>query len=619
MHELARPTRSQGSTDARVDHDRSTAEPSARLRPSPVSALASQGETVGADEPGRPLPPLLRAGLEAMSGLALGDVRVHDESPRPAELGALAMATGDQVHLGPRQHEHLAHEAWHVVQQRQGRVAAHAPGAVVADPVLEVEAEQLGRLASTGFRPRARSGARPGRGAGPEATQLLTDDEVRRMFAHLQGNPWLGHGLPTAPQLVAMARFTLDELQTLGGLPQCAAGGWAALADLGAIPATRSVADIAAVAQTVHTGATPTVATVVRLLTRFSRPELATLGTLPQCAAGGWASLDALVGVPAARPFTDITDLATSRAGGVLPAVGTIVALLRTFTYHDIFSIVTSPANAGSFQNNWADLEHLAEIRDTPANLVTLGQNANLATHPWLEHQVHALTLLHHGEAKQDVNGVLDRQRSCWSWATQAFNARVPDLDSFLWTYLGMRTDYPPAYGMTRTHAQARDAATNDPNLRGWLDTSAVRLQGIINQFAAGHSPHRERDAQRAMMVIMLEASGFTVLPPGTPSRWSIGMHERQTKISWEHWWVQTRTGGVIETFPFRDPNVLNAQGVPGDGGGGTLAFTGNQNSGNPATDFTHLVPVQDLLPDQKTIIKRALTRAGRQFTDDLP
>lgn len=134
-----------------------------------------------------------------------------------------------------------------------------------------------------------------------------------------------------------------------------------------------------------------------------------------------------------------------------------------------------------------------------------------------------------------------------------------------------------------------------------------------------GASPHRECDAQRAMMELMLQGSGFTVLPPGTPSRWFIGMHERQTSISWEHWWIQTRLGGVVETFPYRDPAVLNADGVPGDGGGKKLAFTGTQNSGNPAHDFTHLVPVLDLLPSQKTIIKRAVTNAGRPFTDDLP
>jgi len=44
----------------------------------------------------------------------------------PAKLGALAYARGSDIHLGPGQEQHLAHEAWHVVQQKQGRVAATA-------------------------------------------------------------------------------------------------------------------------------------------------------------------------------------------------------------------------------------------------------------------------------------------------------------------------------------------------------------------------------------------------------------------------------------------------------------------------------------------------------------
>ncbi|MEL6127089.1 MAG: DUF4157 domain-containing protein, partial [Pseudomonadota bacterium] len=34
----------------------------------------------------------------------------------------MAYAQGSNIHLGPGQDQHLPHEAWHVVQQRQGRV-----------------------------------------------------------------------------------------------------------------------------------------------------------------------------------------------------------------------------------------------------------------------------------------------------------------------------------------------------------------------------------------------------------------------------------------------------------------------------------------------------------------
>ena len=60
--------------------------------------------------------------MEAMSGIALDDVRIKRNSPEAARLGALAYARGSEIHLGPGQEKHLPHEAWHVVQQKQGRV-----------------------------------------------------------------------------------------------------------------------------------------------------------------------------------------------------------------------------------------------------------------------------------------------------------------------------------------------------------------------------------------------------------------------------------------------------------------------------------------------------------------
>ena len=69
------------------------------------------------------LPDPLRAGIERLSGASLDDVRVHYRSPRPAALQAHAYAQGTDIHIAPGQERHLPHEAWHVVQQRQGRVS----------------------------------------------------------------------------------------------------------------------------------------------------------------------------------------------------------------------------------------------------------------------------------------------------------------------------------------------------------------------------------------------------------------------------------------------------------------------------------------------------------------
>ena len=47
------------------------------------------------------LPDRLKQGIEALSGLSLDDVRVHRNSPRPAQLRALAFTRGSEIHIGP--------------------------------------------------------------------------------------------------------------------------------------------------------------------------------------------------------------------------------------------------------------------------------------------------------------------------------------------------------------------------------------------------------------------------------------------------------------------------------------------------------------------------------------
>jgi hypothetical protein len=98
------------------------------------------------------LPADLRAGVEDLSGVSLDGVRVHRNSGRPAQIGALAYAQGSEIHLGPGQERHLPHEAWHIAQQAQGRVqpTAQAAGGVSinADPSLESEADRMGAVAA---------------------------------------------------------------------------------------------------------------------------------------------------------------------------------------------------------------------------------------------------------------------------------------------------------------------------------------------------------------------------------------------------------------------------------------------------------------------------------------
>ena len=100
----------------------------------------------------------LKSGIENLSGYSMDDVKVHRNSDKPAQLQAHAYAQGADIHLGPGQEKHLPHEAWHVVQQKQGRVKPTLQmkgGVNVNDNVgLEKEADVMGakaiQLKSTG-------------------------------------------------------------------------------------------------------------------------------------------------------------------------------------------------------------------------------------------------------------------------------------------------------------------------------------------------------------------------------------------------------------------------------------------------------------------------------------
>lgn len=119
--------------------------PPARAPVVPGSSIRSSGSTG--------LPDRLRAGIERLSGLGMDHVRVHYNSPRPGLLNAHAYAQGSEIHIAPGQERHLPHEAWHVVQQAQGRVKPTLQmrgGVPVNDATsLETEADVMGAAALT--------------------------------------------------------------------------------------------------------------------------------------------------------------------------------------------------------------------------------------------------------------------------------------------------------------------------------------------------------------------------------------------------------------------------------------------------------------------------------------
>ncbi len=100
------------------------------------------------------MPDQLKTGVESLSGHSMDDVKVHYNSSKPAQLNAHAYAQGNQIHLASGQEKHLPHEAWHVAQQKQGRVKANntiqtkAKVAINDEVGLEKEADVMGEKAA---------------------------------------------------------------------------------------------------------------------------------------------------------------------------------------------------------------------------------------------------------------------------------------------------------------------------------------------------------------------------------------------------------------------------------------------------------------------------------------
>ncbi|MFA0963568.1 DUF4157 domain-containing protein [Roseivirga sp. BDSF3-8] len=114
------------------------------------------------------LPDQLKSGIEHLSGYSMDDVKVHYNSSRPAQLQAHAYAQGTDIHMAPGQEQHLPHEAWHVVQQKQGRVQPtkqlKGQTPVNDDTGLEREADVMGAKALTAGNSEAKPLQRKGTG-----------------------------------------------------------------------------------------------------------------------------------------------------------------------------------------------------------------------------------------------------------------------------------------------------------------------------------------------------------------------------------------------------------------------------------------------------------------------
>jgi hypothetical protein len=146
------------------------------------------------------LPGRLTAGIRSLTGLDLSNVRVHFDSGKPAEVHALAYAQGSDIHLAPGQERHLPHEAWHVVQQRQGRVGATASMGGVGvndDQALEKEADAMGARAAAGPAQGRHDvafvdGGKPSSAPAQTARHTVAGPVVQRQPASVRADEWTG-------------------------------------------------------------------------------------------------------------------------------------------------------------------------------------------------------------------------------------------------------------------------------------------------------------------------------------------------------------------------------------------------------------------------------------------
>lgn len=145
------PVQGRFTVQLQKEEEEPTQLKSVNLHPFQAATAQLKEDTSTAKVNNTGLPDQLKSGIEQLSGFSADDVKVHYNSGRPAQLQALAYAQGTDIHIAPGQEKHLPHEAWHVVQQKQGRVQPtlqmkeNIP--VNNDKGLEEEADKMGAQA----------------------------------------------------------------------------------------------------------------------------------------------------------------------------------------------------------------------------------------------------------------------------------------------------------------------------------------------------------------------------------------------------------------------------------------------------------------------------------------
>jgi len=198
--QASRPTRRKPEAPARTHHNGPNTVAQTKLEhlangSEHAQKLGSMDAVVNAPHAEAPiqkkanntgLPNNLKLGVENLSGYSMGDVRVHYNSSKPAQLQAHAYTQGNDIHVAPGQEKHLAHEAWHVVQQKQGRVPAtrqlKGTTPINDDAGLEKEADIMGtkalQMKTADGNPPLKEKPFPGSGQTPVQRKVGFEIEV---------------------------------------------------------------------------------------------------------------------------------------------------------------------------------------------------------------------------------------------------------------------------------------------------------------------------------------------------------------------------------------------------------------------------------------------------------
>jgi hypothetical protein len=169
------------------------------------------------------LPEPIQKKMEAFFKTSFADVRVHVGQEAPS-IGALAFTHGADLYFAPGQYnpqssqgqQLLGHELTHVLQQRAGRVRNPLGSgvAVVQDPALEAEAEQMGlRAASHAVLVQPKL-ANPVQGIAPKGASVALDrrdpiNDARRRTVQMMNEQPEYYGAPRSAHGGATRSSTL--------------------------------------------------------------------------------------------------------------------------------------------------------------------------------------------------------------------------------------------------------------------------------------------------------------------------------------------------------------------------------------------------------------------------